>query len=142
MPKYLLDTDICISYLKGKFNINQKIIEIGLKNCLISEITIFELTYGAYNSSQFEKHIREVEKMKERFTVLPISGTVNMFSAEKTRLRKQGLLIPDFDLLIGCTAVASDSIMVTNNEKHIKRVKDIIIENWRKSEFNNFINPS
>ncbi len=45
--KYLLDTDICIFFLKGKFNIYEKIKQVGVENCYISEITIAELKYGA-----------------------------------------------------------------------------------------------
>lgn len=41
-----------------------------------------------------------------------------------------GQSIEDFDLLIGCTAVSDNLIMVTNNAKHYSRIKDIRIENW------------
>lgn len=49
--KYLLDTDICIFYLKNEFNILEKIERLGVENCYVSEITLLELTFGAYNSS-------------------------------------------------------------------------------------------
>ena len=44
--QYLLDTNICIYLFKGKFNLDQKLISIGLQNCAISEITYAELVYG------------------------------------------------------------------------------------------------
>ncbi len=34
---YLLDTNIIVFWLKGKYRIAEKIIEIGLSNCMISE---------------------------------------------------------------------------------------------------------
>ena len=40
--------------------------------------------------------------------------------------------IEDFDLLIGCTAVAKGLVMVTNNIKHYSRIEGIQIENWVK----------
>ena len=73
--KYLLDTNICIHFLRGKFNLIGK---------------------------------------------------------EKARLRKAGIMISDFDLLIGCTSVENDLIMVTENIKEYKRIYDIKIENWVK----------
>lgn len=38
--KYLLDTNICVYFLNGKFNLQQKIDEVGIENCYVSEITI------------------------------------------------------------------------------------------------------
>lgn len=35
-----------------------------------------------------------------------------------------------YDLLIAAQAIASDIILVTNNEKEFKRVKNLKIENW------------
>lgn len=45
--KYLLDTNICIHLLRGKYNVDSKIDSVGLGNCYISEITVAELKYGA-----------------------------------------------------------------------------------------------
>ena len=36
----------------------------------------------------------------------------------------------DSDLLIGCTAVANNMIMVTDNIKHFSRIYGIQLENW------------
>ncbi len=38
----------------------------------------------------------------------------------------------DFDLLIGCTAIANDLIMVTENIKDFKNFSNIKLENWIK----------
>lgn len=47
MEQYLLDTNICIYLLRGKYNVDRKIDAVGLDNCFISEITVAELMYGA-----------------------------------------------------------------------------------------------
>jgi tRNA(fMet)-specific endonuclease VapC len=48
MAKYLLDTNVCVFYLRGKYDVDKKIKDIGgLTNCIISEITLAELKYGA-----------------------------------------------------------------------------------------------
>ena len=36
----------------------------------------------------------------------------------------------EFDLIIGATAIASELILVTDNEKHFKNLDSIKIENW------------
>ncbi len=40
---YLLDTNMVIFLFKGRYQINQKIKQVGLENCFISEITLAEL---------------------------------------------------------------------------------------------------
>ena len=48
--KYILDTNVCISLLKGKGGVRNKVIEVGMENCYVSEITLAELYYGAAKS--------------------------------------------------------------------------------------------
>ncbi|MDX1943103.1 MAG: type II toxin-antitoxin system VapC family toxin [Saprospiraceae bacterium] len=139
MEQYLIDTDICIFFLQGKFGIKDKVKEVGIDNCYISEITIAELTFGAYYSSNFEKHIVEIKQIEDLFQVIPIYDAVPLYGKEKARLKKAGLLIPDFDLLIGTTAIAKNMIMATNNENHLSRIAGVKIENWTTSMFNNFV---
>lgn len=136
--RYLLDSDICITYFKGKFGVPEKIDSVGIENCYVSEITIYELTYGALNSVQVEKHKKEVVLLEELFGLVPALVAKDVYAAEKVRLRRLGALIPDFDLLIGCSAVANDMVMVTNNEKHLERIEGIKIENWMKPAHNEF----
>ena len=131
--KYLLDTDICIFFLQGKYNIKDKLKSVGVSNCYISEITIAELKFGAAHSTNFEKHSKEVEKMEELFTVIPIYESLDLFAKEKSRLKKSGNLIPDFDLLIGVTSITNKLILVTNNVKHLERIQDVKLENWKTS---------
>ena len=38
--------------------------------------------------------------------------------------------IEDFDLFIGCTAIAMGYTLVTENVKHLSRLQGITIENW------------
>jgi len=138
--QYLLDTDTCISFIKGKHKVREKVYNIKADNCFVSEITIAELKYGAAKSEDYEKHAAEVGHIARIFTVVPIRPHLDEFAKEKVRLQRLGTLIPDFDLLIGTTAVSGGFILVTNNEKHLSRIEGVRLENWRKSTFNEFIN--
>jgi tRNA(fMet)-specific endonuclease VapC len=128
--KYLLDTNICIYYLKGVKNILKRIKEIGLNNCAISEITVAELKYGIERCSKQEKNRKLINDFIESVTIIPIISSFDIYAKEKASLRKQGKIIDEFDLLIGCTAIVNDMILVTGNVKHFERLKDIRIENW------------
>ena len=136
---YLLDTDICIFYLKGKFALGQKVNRVGEQHCFISEITLLELTYGAYNSDRLTKHLTEVSAIARLFDVLPIRPVRDLYGKERSRLRKLGQLIPNFDLLIGCTALHADLTLVTRNTKHLERIEGLQLQNWTLVKDNEFI---
>lgn len=132
MKKYLLDTNICIYYLKGKYNLLERVEEAGQQNCYISEITLAELIYGATYSTNYTRHKKEIEQLLEWITVLPIRPTLWTYANIKTDLRKTGNMIDEFDIMIGATALHHKMIMVTENIKHLNHIKGINIENWIK----------
>jgi tRNA(fMet)-specific endonuclease VapC len=130
LNKYLLDTNICIFFIKGKFELDKKIAEVGEENCFISEITIAELKYGIENSKTVEAMRKIVEPFINKFAVIPVYNSLDIYAKEKAKLRKQGLMIDDFDILIGTTAIFNNMIMVTNNVTHLSRPDKIVIEDW------------
>ena len=131
MVKYLLDTNICVFFLRGKKSIEKQILDKGINNCFISEITVAELLYGVecdeYNFSENSKRVNEFTHL---FTILPITNALLKYAQQKAVLRKNGSLIDDMDLFIGATAIANDMVLLTDNEKHFSRLYKIKIENW------------
>lgn len=134
MKKYLLDTNICVHFLKGEFNLQNKIDEVGFENCFISELTIAELLFGVENSaeSKKEQNRQNVNNLKLSFgiRIIPITTCLELYAKEKARLRREGTPIGEFDLIIGCTAIANQMIMTTRNVKHLEKIENIILENW------------
>ncbi len=130
MKGYLLDTNICIYFLKGLFSLDKKFENIGLSNCFVSEITIAELKFGAENSQNQEKNRKTVDQFVSKFAIIPIFNSLDVYAKEKSRLRKKGLPLDDFDLPIGATAISNNLILVTRNISDFERLKGIEIENW------------
>ena len=129
--QYLLDTSICIFFLRGKLNLDEIIREKGLENCFISEITVFELKYGAENSGNPKKSHKAVDKFVKGLTVIPIFGIVDQYAHNKVYLRKNGTPLHDeFDLIIGVTALANEMTLVTDNIKDFRHIKNLNLENW------------
>ena len=52
------------------------------------------------------------------------------FCMEKVRMKNNGNLIEDFDLLIGILARENNLIVVTHNTKHFCRIENLKIEDW------------
>lgn len=129
---YLLDTNICIYFLKGRYGLVEKIDKVGFENLFVSEITVAELKYGAEKSAYPKKNRPVINNLIDRFKQLPIYSALDIYAKEKARLKKEGNIVDDLDLLIGATAIVNEMVLVTNNEKHFDRLKNIKIENWTK----------
>lgn len=131
--KYLLDTCICVYWLRDKFNVKDRIDSVGLENCYISEITVAELKFGReYGKLKGGPKYKD-QRLDEFFTainVIPVSPFFDKYAEEKARLTIAGIPTGDFDLLIGCTAVAKKMVMVTQNIKDFENIGHIELENW------------
>jgi len=131
--QYLLDTNTCVFFLRGKLNLDEIIRDKGIDNFYISEITVVELRFGAENSDNPSKSHKAVDAFLNGLSIIPIFGCIKRYAKEKVRLRKLGKPINDeFDLLIGVTSVENKLTLVTDNTKHFENISGIKLENWFK----------
>ena len=129
--KYLLDTNVCVHFLRGKFEIDKILKEKGIENCYISEITVLELRFGAENSADKIKSHKAVDNFLKGIVIIPIFGSIKKYAEEKVRLNKIGKPQNDeFDLLIGVTAIENKLTLITENTKDFENLAEITIENW------------
>ena len=133
MTNYLLDTNICIFLLRGKYDVDKKIDSVGFENCAISEITVAELKYGATLGKKMNIKSRNqiLDEFLNNIRILPMFNAIDLYAEEESRLRLNGTPADDdFDLLIGCTSIINNLTLVTDNTDDFKRIKDIKMENW------------
>ena len=130
--KYLLDTSVCVEWLRGNRSIAEAIDGHGLGNCSISEITKVELLFGERMAELRGRRTdrSRLERLFSLLEVVPIGESLDFFASEKARLYASGSGIEDFDLLIGCSAVTGGYILVTGNISHMGRISGIRIESW------------
>jgi tRNA(fMet)-specific endonuclease VapC len=112
------------------YDLAEQIEQAGIPNYFLSEITIAELKYGAENSAYPEKNHAKILILQERFTVIPIFNSLDVYAKEKARLRKSGKLVDDFDLLIGATAIFNKLTLITKNTSDFVRLDGIQLEDW------------
>lgn len=130
MP-YLIDTDIIIYSLKNNAVVHRNFLLHEHHPKAISIITYGELLIGAKRSMHIEKNLAAAYRIRELFPVISIDQPViETFSDLKTSLQHHGTPIDDMDLLIASTALTLNYTLVTNNEKHFKRIDRLLIENW------------
>ena len=130
---FLLDTDIIIYSLKGLPKVVENIQINADEPKALSVISYGELVYGAYKSAQVSSNLAKVHRLRDFFPVIDASSSIlECFGSIKAYLSKKGITVDDFDLLIGSTAITCGYTLVTNNERHFKKIPDLKMVNWAK----------
>ncbi|MDO8724691.1 MAG: PIN domain-containing protein [Candidatus Methanoperedens sp.] len=128
---YLLDTNICVYWLKGYEKIESRALKAGLDCISISFITLSELYFGAYKSQKVKKNLLNIEKLKKRLHVIESNDMIcEIFGKTKVSLIENGNIIDDADIFIAACALLEDTTLVTNNIRHFDRIKGLKLENW------------
>lgn len=124
--KFLLDSDVVIYHLRSKQYLSKTMMDSGV---CISIITYGELLYGIEKSTRKENATILSRFLKyTQVKILPVDEAImKMFAQTKANLEKAGNRIPDFDLLIGCTAKVMNLSLHTNNKKHFARIPGLKI---------------
>jgi tRNA(fMet)-specific endonuclease VapC len=130
MPRYMLDTNICIYVMKNHPPRLRERFERLTGNLCISSITLAELHFGAEKSARRHQNLQEVEQFIAGLGagVFPTAAAyLGQIRAEAERRgRPAGLL----DMLIGAHARAEGLILVTNNAREFSRLPGVQCENW------------
>ena len=134
MTDYLLDTDTFIYLLKHDTHVEVSLRAVGADAVALSVITVAEVLHGAYYSANPTDSLRETRALINNFTVIPLDAAIaDLFGQIKTSLRRNGQILPDFDLLIGATAIATERTLVSNNTQHFRRLQPLglALTNWK-----------
>ena len=131
---FLLDTDTIIYSLKGNDSVVQNLAAHQRDPLKISVISLMELYYGAYKSEKTKANLAKVRRIEKAFDILSVDFSVaETLGMIKSDLEFQGTPLDDFDLVIAASALAHNLILVTNNEKHFRRVEGLELDNWNRS---------
>lgn len=125
--KYLIDTDWIIDHLNGIESVTKKLEKFSTFGICTSVVSVAELLYeGVYGSKNSEASLDALETFLEGITVLSIDQEVcKIFGRERNKLRKQGIIIGDFDLLIASICLRYNLILLTNNKKHFEKIDSL-----------------
>lgn len=127
----VIDSDILIYFLKGQQEIVDKLSAHPIENIFTTRINVTELLYGAFNSAKVEQNLAKVSAFLMNFHILEFDEKASMtFAHEKARLKKNGGLIADMDLMIASITVANGFALVSNNHKHFDRIEGLLVERW------------
>lgn len=124
---YLIDTDICIQFMRNEKNVVDLISR--LDNINISIITLSELFFGIYNSKNVERHKKALADFLTNVSVLNVDFSVaNNFGKIKAKLKNKGAFIGNFDMINAAFALIYDFVLITRNIKHYEKIEGIKIK--------------
>ena len=123
---YLIDTDWAVDYLKG---VDEKVEFLQeQENLYISAISVGELIEGIEDSHRKQERRKSLEDFLSGVKILAVTKEISVeFGKIRNKLRKQGNLIGDIDVIIGATAKTNDLIILTDNKKHFKQIENLKI---------------
>ena len=131
---YLLDTNILIYLIKNQppavaEHVNRLSPEDDLA---MSFVSYAELLMGAERSSQRERVIQRLQRLRQEIRVLyPDNPAICQHYAEQfTSLKMAGTPIGANDLWIACHALAENATLVTNDTREFQRIAGLRLENW------------
>ena len=134
MGKYILDTCTWIEFFHERNGVKERINDMDPDQIFASEITLAELTYGAMNSSDYERHIQEPEWLRQYITIFDISEVFHEYALIRCALNKikkhLDREVSSLDIFISDTALHYGLIVVTENIKHFSLMPGVKFENW------------
>ncbi len=123
--KFIVDTDVCIDFLKGQefaVSLIKDLLFSG--NASLSILTYYELLKGVYSKKQ-EKAVKD---FVEGFEIINIDNDIVEIGAKFYRdYRKKGITLSTIDCLIMATAKKYKLKIITRNVKHYPE-KDLLSE--------------
>lgn len=130
MPRYMLDTNMCIYLMKNQPEpVGKRFAACQVGDVVISAITHAELEYGVAVAADSAREARNLEALIEMIPVMPFDAAAGRAYGpirKATRERRSDHL----DKLIAAHAVSLDTVLVTNNERDFAAYPGLKVENW------------
>ena len=121
--RYLFDTNIPVSFFRGKATVIAKVNKVINKGAGMSMISLAELYHGVNKSTLLKKKVKEVDKFVKIVKLLVVDKTVVWeYGKLMAGLENKGIRLDGMDVLIAATAKANNLIILTEDKKHFGRL--------------------
>lgn len=129
----MLDTDIASYLLKGRApGVEARLRGMRPGDLCISVMTRAEIQFGLQRLAPEHRLHIAVQQLFRMIRVLPWDAeAADWFARLRHQLDTIGQPIGLFDLMIAAHALATGATLVTNNERHFRRLRaPLLVENW------------
>jgi len=132
MILYMLDTDICSYIIRERpLQVLEHFKQVEMEQLCISVVTYAELIYGVEHSSSKKVNRVVIDDFVQHLTIVPWDEeAAEHYGNIRAYLQAEGKIIGSMDMMIAAHARSRKMTLVTNNDKHFKRVPKLTVENW------------
>jgi len=132
--KYLLDSNVCVDYLTGRFpHVGRRIQSLLPEDLCLSSIVVAELRYGADKSVKVRRNHELLNLLTGEIPSRDFdSAAAIRYGKLRASLERKGKHIGPNDMLIAAHALSLGLVLVTDNIGEFKRVDGLKLENWRE----------
>ena len=131
MSVYLLDTNICIAWLKKHPTVVERVITAGENQVFLCSPVKAELWYGACKSQRVKENQAALHAFFGCMASLPFDDKAAFRCGElRAHLARQGTPIGPYDVQIAAIGLTHGMTVVTNNVEEFSGVPDLRIEDW------------
>lgn len=130
MPRYMLDTNMCIYLMKNQpEQVARRFAQCYVGDVVMSAITYAELEYGVAVSADPERDRASLTALVADIPVAPFDAAAGM-AYGPIRLATRDSKQDHLDKLIAAHAVSLGVTLVTNNTRDFTKYPGLSIENW------------
>lgn len=128
----LLDTNVCVALMDGQdIGVKRQLASLRRDEATLCSVVKAELLYGARASTRVRENLERLERLFSLFPSFPFDDAASAhYGALRAQLRRAGTPIGGNDMLIASIALATDSTLVTRNEKEFRLVPGLRVEVW------------
>ena len=133
LREVVVDTDILSALMRRNASVvaNAKAYLAQYPHLSLSIITRYEILRGL-KANNARKRAISFDEFCANNLIVPITEAVISKAADiYADLYKRGALIGDADILIAASALVNGLGVVTNNERHFRRITNLHVENWQ-----------
>ena len=130
---WVLDTDVCIEWLRRRKGIPERLRALSPADLAITTMTEAELRFGALVSRDPAGNLEQVDSILESgVALLPFDRVAARHHAE-LRMALRSQTISERDLVIASVARASGFAVATGNVREFERVPGLTVARWLRS---------
>jgi tRNA(fMet)-specific endonuclease VapC len=130
---YLLDTCVVSDFARGLQPVHARLLATPPSAIALSSVTLLEVEYGLALRPALARRLRQVmDALFDSVTIVPF-GREEALQAAAVRagLKRKGLPVGAYDLLIGATALRHGLTLVTSNTAEFAHLEGLTLEDWR-----------
>ena len=130
----VLDTNFLIDLLNDEPGIS--LVADSFQNPKTTIINVFELYYGAWNSSKPEENVSKINILLKSLGILEFDRDAALKAGGiQTKLMNSGKPVDPRDVLIAGIVLSNNEELITMDIDHFKRVPGLRYKSWKIGDY-------